>query len=121
MTEYNAEESEARALAGDRKAAVSVLSRSSLKPEVLSALMTDDADDDIRTAVAMRSDATPGQLAWCAQCDNLVLLNRLVAHPKTPVTTVMEIRAKARTREGEAWQMLAESAVRRLDTADPAS
>lgn len=70
MTDYDAETFEARAIAGDWKAAASVLSRASVDPEVLSQLMTPDAHLEVRIALASRSDVTAEQLDWCAQCDS---------------------------------------------------
>lgn len=121
MSEYDADEFERRAIAGDWHAAVSVLSRASLKPEVLTQLMVPDAHDEVRIALAMRTDVTPAQLKWAADCDSPFLLNRLVAHPKTPIDTVRDIRAKAKERTGEVWEMLEEYAARTLDQSDHAS
>lgn len=115
MTGYDAEVFEARALAGDWHAAVSVLSRATLKPEVLSALMTDDAHIEIRIALAMRSDVTPEQLSWCSETDNTFILNRLVSHPKTPLGTVKGIRDRSEGMEGEVWTMLHDFADRTVE------
>lgn len=106
MSGYVEEEFEQRALAGDWKAAVAVLSRASLKPEVLAALMTDDAHDEVRIGVAARQDVTVEQLRWVAQTENCAILNRLVAHGKTPVDLIDEIREKALQHEGETWRHL---------------
>lgn len=81
MTGYDAAEFEARAVAGDWHAAVSVLSRASVKNEVLAALMTDEAHIEIRIALAMRSDLSPEQLAWCAETENAFILT----HPVYPL------------------------------------
>jgi hypothetical protein len=78
---YDAETFEKAALAGDWKAAISVLSRASVDPAVLAQLMTNDAHDEVRIALAMRDEVTPEQLTWCAQCDSPFILNRLVSHP----------------------------------------
>ncbi|MET4144418.1 hypothetical protein [Arthrobacter sp. UYCo732] len=105
MNGYDAATFETRAVAGDWHAAVSVLSRASVDPDVLAALMTDDAHIEVRLALAMRSDVTAEQLAWCAQCESAFMLNRLVAHPTTPLTTVKDIRDRSADREGEVWTM----------------
>lgn len=115
MNGYDAKEFEARALAGDWKAAVSVLSRSSLRAEVIAGLMAGDAHDEVRIALAMRSDVTPEQLSWVAQCDNTFILNRLVAHPKTPLSTVRDIRDRAADRECEHRTLLQEYAGRTVE------
>jgi hypothetical protein len=115
MTGYDAESFEQQAIAGDWHAAVSVLSRASLKPEVLQQLMVDDAHDEVRIALAMRADVTPAQLEWVSQCDNTFILNRLVSHPRTPTSTIRDIRTKALERDGETWRMLAEYASRTLE------
>jgi hypothetical protein len=106
MSGYDAEQFEAAAIEGDWKAAISVLSRSTVKPEVLSALMSDDAHDEIRIALALRSDVTPQQLVWCAECDSPFILNRLVSHPRTPLPTVKDIRDRSEGRPEETWAML---------------
>jgi hypothetical protein len=108
MNGYDAAEFEAKALAGDWKAAVSVPSRASLKLKVLQQLMTDDAHDEVRIALAMRSDVTPEQLTWCAQCDSPFMLNRIVMHPRTPLSTVKDIRDRSAGRTGDVWSMLNE-------------
>ncbi|MET3705864.1 hypothetical protein ABIB17_000463 [Arthrobacter sp. UYEF6] len=112
MTGYDAEEFEAAALGCDWRAALSVLSRATLKPEVLAGLMTPDAHIEIRLALAMRPDVSPEQLAWCAQCDDTHMLNRLVAYPKTPLSTVKDIRDRAEGLDGEVWKMLHDYATR---------
>lgn len=114
MTDHNAEEFEARTIEGDWHAAVSVLSRASVKPEVLAALMTDDAHLEIRLALAMRSDVTPQQLDWCSKCDSPFMLNRLVSHPKTPLSTVKDIRDRAEGRTDGVWTLLREFATRTI-------
>ncbi|UZX02482.1 hypothetical protein F8G81_07520 [Arthrobacter sp. CDRTa11] len=106
MTGYDAEEFERRAIAGDWKAAISVLSRASLKPEVLSVLMTEDAHIEVRLALAMRPDVTPEQLAWCAETDDAHMLNRLIAHPRTPLSTIKGIRDRSEGMAGEVWTLL---------------
>ncbi|MET4144424.1 hypothetical protein [Arthrobacter sp. UYCo732] len=106
MNGYDAEECEARALAGDWRAAISVLSRAALKPEVLAALMNNDAHIEVRLALAMRSDVSAEQLAWCAQTDSTHMLNRLVAHPRTPLSTIKGIRDRSGGMEGEVWTLL---------------
>lgn len=116
MNGYDAATFEQRAIAGDWKAAISVLSRASLKPEVRAALMTDDAHDEVRIALAMRSDVAPDELDWCARTtDSTFILNRLVSHPRTPTATLRAIRTKALANTGDPWERLAEYATRVLD------
>jgi hypothetical protein len=112
MTGYDAEEFESRAIAGDWQAAVSALSLASVKPDVLAALMTDDAHTEIRLALAMLSDVTPEQLDWCSKCDSTFMLNRVVSHPRTPLATVKDIRDRSAGMEGEVWTMLHDCADR---------
>jgi hypothetical protein len=112
---YDAEKFEAAALAGDWHAAVSVLSRASLKPKVLEALMVDDAHIEVRIALAMRPDVTPEQIEWCAQCESPFLLNRLVSHPRTPLSTLRDIRDRSEGRTEATWAMLNEYAQRTVE------
>lgn len=106
MSGYDAEEFERRALAGDSRAAVTVLSRSSVKSGVLEALMSPEADREIRITLAARQDVTPDQLAWIADCDDAYILNRAVSHPRTHKATIKSIRERAAGREGETWMHL---------------
>jgi hypothetical protein len=115
MCEYDAAGFESRAIAGEWKAAISVLSRASLKPEVLQRLMVDEAHTEVRIALAMRDDVTPEQLQWCAHCDSAFLLNRLVSHPKTPLSTVKDIRDRSADRDGDVWTVLHEYAERVME------
>lgn len=106
---------ERRAVSGDWHAAVTVLSRASLKPEVLEQLMVPEAHLEVRIALAARQDVTPEQLAWCANCDSAFMLNRIVSHPKTPQSTLKDIRGRSADRDGEIWVMLHSYASRTLD------
>lgn len=122
MGDYDAEDFERRALSGDWRAAVSVLSKAFLKPDVRSALMTPDAHDEIRIAMATRSDVAPEELAWAAATTtSTFILNRIVAHGTVSTSTIREIRNRALAESGEAWQLLAEYATRRLNTISDAS
>jgi hypothetical protein len=118
MSDYDAASFERRAIAGDWNAAISVLSRASLDPEVLRQLMTDHAHIEVGIALAMRADVTAEQLTWCSQCDSAFVLNRLVSHPKTPLATVKSIRDRSEGRtEGRTeatWAMLHEYAERTI-------
>jgi hypothetical protein len=114
MNGYDAETFEQRAIAGDWKAAAAVLSRASLKPEVLQQLMTDGAHIEVRIALAARSGVSPEQLTWCAQCDEPFLLNRLVSHPRTPLATMKSIRDRSEGRTEATWAMLHEYAERTI-------
>jgi hypothetical protein len=114
MTGYDAEKFEAEALAGDWKAASAVLSRATVKPEVLAALMTTDAHLEVVLGVLGRQDVTPEHLAWAATFDNAQILGRVVSNPKTSVTSVREIRDRAADREGAIWVHLREYADRVL-------
>lgn len=115
MTGYDAQVFEAKAIGGDWQAAVTVLSRAHINPEVLEQLMTDDAHLEIRIALAARQDVTSEQLAWCSRCDSPFLLNRLVSHPKTPLATVKDIRDRAAARTEETWTMLNAYATRTVE------
>lgn len=115
MNGYDAETFEAAAIAGDWRAAVSVLSRATVKPEVLEALMVPGAHDEVRIALAARTDVTPEQLDWCSQCDSPFILNRLVSHPCTPLATIKDIRDRSADLEGEVWTMLHDYATRTVE------
>jgi len=114
MSNYDAAKFEAAALAGDWRAAVAVLSRSAVRPEVLEALMIPDAHLEVVMGVLARQDVTPDHLAWAATFDNAQILSRVVANPKTPVSLVQEIRDRAAGREQAIWVHLREFADRVL-------
>lgn len=108
-------EFERRAISGDWNAAVTVLTRASLKPEVLKQLMVSDAHLEVRIALAARPDVTAEQLTWCAECESPLLLNRLVGHPRTPLSTLKDIRDRSAGRDGDVWVLLHSYAARTLD------
>ncbi|WP_284986948.1 hypothetical protein [Arthrobacter sp. fls2-241-R2A-172] len=117
MTGYDAETFEAEALAGDWKAAVSVLARSSVRPEVLEALMTPDAHLEVVLGVLGRPSVTAEHLAWAATFDNAQILGRVVSNPKTPLPLIREIRDRVADRDAAIWVRLREYADRILDRA----
>lgn len=82
MANIDTSEYEHQALSGDWRAAVSVLSRSTVKPEVREALMIDDAHREVRIALARRQDVTAEELTWIAMCDDPFVLNIVVSHPQ---------------------------------------
>lgn len=114
MTGYEAEKFEAEALAGDWRAAVAVLSRANLRPEVLEALMTQDAHLEVVLGVLGRQGVTPEHLTWAAKFDNAQILGRVVSNPKTPTSLIREIRGRADGREADIWVHLREYADRVL-------
>lgn len=114
MTGYDAETFEADALAGDWKAAVAVLSRAAVRPEVLEALMSNDAHLEVVLGVMARQDVTAEHLAWAATFDNAQILGRVVSNPKTSVTVIREIRERVADREEPIWVHLREYADRVL-------
>ncbi|UOD80371.1 hypothetical protein [Paenarthrobacter ureafaciens] len=109
------DEFETQALAGDWRAACAVLSRASIKPEVLEALMTPDAHKEVVLGVLSRPDETPGQIAWAAGFDNAQILGRVVSNPKTPLPLVREIRERAEGRPEDIWVHLAAYCGRVID------
>ena len=108
MTGYDAEKFEADALAGDWKAASAVLSRATVKPEVLAALMSTDAHLEVVLGVLARQDVTVEHLAWAATFDNAQILGRVVSNPKTPIALVREIRERVLDRQEPIWVHLRE-------------
>ena len=96
-------------------AAVTVLSRSSIRPEVLEALMTPDADKEVVLSVLSRPEVTPEHLAWAAGFDNAQILGRVVSNPKTPLPLVREIRQRAEGRPEDIWVHLAAYCGRVID------
>ncbi|QOT16463.1 hypothetical protein [Paenarthrobacter sp. YJN-5] len=111
------DEFETKALQGDWLAAVTVLSRISVRPDVLEALMTPDAHKEVVLGVLSRPDVTPGQIAWAATFDNAQVLGRVVSNPKTPLPLVREIRERAEGRPEDIWVHLAAYCGRVLDRA----
>lgn len=106
---------ETKALQGDWLAAVTVLSRISIRPEVLDALMTPDAHKEVVLGVLSRIDVTPDQILWAASFDNAQILGRVVSNPKTPLPLVREIRERAEGRPEDIWVHLAAYCGRVID------
>lgn len=111
------DEFETRALQGDWLAALTVLSRPNIKPEVLEALMVPGADKEVVLGVLSRPDVTPDQIAWAASFDNAQILGRVVSNPKTPLPLVREIRERAEVRPEDVWVHLAAYCGRVIDRA----
>jgi hypothetical protein len=103
MTGYDPESFEAAALAGDWRAASTVLSRASVKPEILTALMTTDAHLEVVLAVLGRQDITLEQLAWASSFDNAQVLGRVVSNPKSSTALIRDIRERVAVKDGEIW------------------
>ena len=118
MSGYDAEKFEAEALAGDWKAAVAVLARAHVRPEVLEALMTPDAHLEVVLGVIGRSDVTPERMAWAATFENAQILGRVVSNPKTPTSVIREIRSRVADRDAPIWVHLREYADRVLARVD---
>lgn len=114
MSGYNAEKFEAEALAGDWRAAVAVLYRATVRPEVLQALMAPDAHLEVVLGVLARQDVTVEHLQWAATFDNAQILGRVVSNPKTPIALVREIRERVVDRKEPIWVHLREYADRVL-------
>lgn len=111
------DEFETKALAGDWRAACTVLSRASIRPEVLGALMTPDAHVDMLFAVLSRWGVSVEHIAWAVTFDNPRILGRVVSNPKTPLSMVREIRERAAGRPEDVWVHLAAYCGRVLDRA----
>ncbi|MFJ4026008.1 hypothetical protein ACIPWF_00870 [Paenarthrobacter sp. NPDC089989] len=111
------DEYERKALAGDWRAACTVLSRAAIKPEVLEALMTSDAHVEVVSGVMGRWGLTVEQLAWAATFDDCRILGRVVSNPKTPLPIVREIRERAAARPEDVWVHLEAYCGRVLDRA----
>ncbi|WP_420179705.1 hypothetical protein [Paenarthrobacter sp. TA1.8] len=118
MTGYDAEKFEADALAGDWRAAVAVLSRANLRPEVVAGLMTHDAHLEVVLGILGRQDVTSEHLAWAATFDNAQILGRVLSNPKTPTPLIREIRDRVADREPDIWVHLREYANRVLERID---
>ena len=114
MSGYDAEKFEAEALAGDWRAAVAVLYRATVRPEVLQALMAPDAHLEVVLGVLARQDVTVEHLEWAATFDNAQILGRVVSNPKTPIALVREVRERVVDREEPIWVHLREYADRVL-------
>lgn len=116
MSEYNAAEYIQRALSGDWRAQITVLTRSSVDPEVLVAIMgKPELHEEVQLAIIGRRDAAVEQLEWVAhRTESAVVLNRTVGDDRTPVETVRAIRDRAAGLEGDRWSNLAEHADRVL-------
>ncbi|MFJ4168474.1 hypothetical protein ACIPY3_03080 [Paenarthrobacter sp. NPDC089714] len=101
------DEYETEALAGDWRAACTVLSRAAIKPEVLEALITLDAHYEVVFGVLGRHGVTVEHLTWAASFDDPRILGRVVSNPKTPTSLVREIQARAAARPEDVWIHLA--------------
>lgn len=93
---------------------MAVLSRSTVRPEVLEALMKPDAHLEVVLGVLGRQAVTREHLAWAATFDNAQVLGRVLSNPKTPVSLVREIRDRVADREEDIWVHLREYADRIL-------
>lgn len=116
MTEYDAEAYEAKALSGDWRAQVTVLTRSSIKPDVLSGIIGQpDLHQEVQLALIDRRDCSPEILDWVAsRTSSAVVLNRIVMTDRTDVETVKAIRDSAEKLDEPRWRYLVEHADRVL-------
>lgn len=116
MTEYDAEAFEARARAGDWKAQITVLTRSSVDSEVLAAIMSQpEIHDQVMLAIIGRRDSTSETMDWAARrTSSAVVLNRIVQSDKTDPETIKAIRAGAAGPAEDRWRYLVEHADRQL-------
>lgn len=107
---------EERALAGDWRAQITVLTRQSVDPDVLAAFLNQPGlHDQVQLVITERRDVTVEELEFLAQrTGSAVVINSIIGHPRTPVELIEAIRDKALTLEGKVWHEVAEYAGRVL-------
>ncbi|NMR32470.1 hypothetical protein [Crystallibacter degradans] len=113
---YDAAGSEKRALAGDWRAQIAVITRPSVDPAVLAAILNQPGlHEQVQLAVTERRDVTVEQLEFLAQrTESAVVINRIIMNTMTPTEAIEAVRANALTLEGKIWSEVAEHADRVL-------
>lgn len=116
MTDYDAEAFEAKARAGDWKAQVTVLTRSTINPDLLAAIMSQpEIHDQVMLAIIGRRDSTSETMDWAAgRTSSAVVLNRIVQSDETDTETIKAIRGGAAAHSEDRWRYLVEHADRQL-------
>lgn len=97
MSDCDAEAFEARARAGDWRAQITVLTRSTIDPDMLSAIMSQpELHDQVMLAIIERRGSTSETMDWAAsRTSSAVVLNRIVQSDKTGPETIKAIRTGA--------------------------
>lgn len=113
---YDAARFEERALAGDWRAQVTVLTRHHVDPGVLAAILNQpELHESVQLAVTERRDVTVEQLEFLAQrTDSAVVINRIIQNRAVPLELIEAIRDNALTLEGKVWFEVVEHAERVL-------
>lgn len=102
---YDAARFEERALAGDWRAQVTVLTRHNVDPGVLAAILNQpELHESAQLAITERRDVTVEQLEFLAQrTSSAVVINRIIQNRSVPLDLIEAIRDNARTLEGKVW------------------
>ncbi|WP_139006937.1 hypothetical protein [Arthrobacter crystallopoietes] len=114
--QYDAARSEERALAGDWRAQIAVITRPNVEPAILTAILNQPGlHEQVQLAITERRDVTVEQLEFLAQrTESAVVINRIIMKTMTPIEVIEAIRANALTLEGKVWFEVAEHADRVL-------
>lgn len=113
---YDAAGSEERALAGDWRAQIAVITRQTVDPAVLAAILNQpELHEQVQLAITERRDATVDQLEFLApRTESAVVINRIIMNWTTPIEVIEAIRTNALTLEGKVWFEVVEHAGRVL-------
>jgi hypothetical protein len=113
---YDAALFEERALAGDWRAQVTVITRHHMDPGILAAILNQPGlHDQVQLAITERRDVTVEQLEFLAQrTESAVVINRIIQNRTVPLDVIEAIRDNASTLEGKVWSEVVEHADRVL-------
>ncbi|NMR32066.1 hypothetical protein [Crystallibacter degradans] len=111
---YDAARSEQRALEGDWRAQIAVITRPIVDPAVLAAILNQPGlHEQVQLVITERRDVTVEQLEFLAQrTASAVVINRIIMTTTTPIEVIEAIRANALTLEDKIWFEVAEHAGR---------
>ena len=113
---YDAALFEERALAGDWRAQITVLSRQSVDPVVLAAILNQPGlHHQVQLALTERGDVTVEQLEFLAQrAESAIVIHRIIQSSEVSVELIRAIRENALGLEGKIWFEVVEHADRVL-------
>ena len=113
---YDAALFEERALAGDWRPQITVLSRQSVDPVILTAILNQPGlHHQVQLALPERGDVTVEQLEFLAQrTDSAIVIHRIIQSSEVSVELIRAIRENALGLEGKIWFEVVEHADRVL-------
>lgn len=113
---YDAARTLERALAGDWRAQVAVVTRQTVDPDVMAAILNlPDLHQEVQLCIIERRDVTLEQLEFLAQrTSSGVVINRIIQNKIVPDELIEAIRDTAAGLEGKVWFEVTEHAGRVL-------